>query len=259
MIDAAMGAGRTGSPLERAFGEPKIALRGLELGPLVAFDEAALASGVVSALAQLEREPIDATIAIDASGIVTTPALPGRRFDASTAQVAARDAIRRPDAPSEVVVDAAAIAVPPTYGDVAVLAAKAAAERIIADVVVTHGSETWTIPAATVQSWVSFEDAADGSIGTVVDEAAVPAALEGIAKAVLQKPVSASFLVGKNGATVGVTASKDGQRLDTAGTAAAIAKALEGRAEGAAPAPIPAAVVVVAPKLTTEEARKVAP
>lgn len=259
LIDAAMGAGRTGGLIERAFAEPRIALWGLELGPRVALDEAALASGVVSALARLEREPIDATIAIDASGIVTTPARSGRRFDPSAAQAAALDAVRRPDAPSEVVVDAAAVAVPPTHGDAVVLAASAAAHGIIADVVVTHGSKTWTIPAATVRGWVSFDHSAGRSVGTMVDEAAIPPALDAIAKAVLREPVSSSFLVGKNGATVGVTASKNGQRLDAAGTAATIAKELAGRAQGAAPAQVPAAVVAVAPKRTTEEAQKVAP
>jgi vancomycin resistance protein YoaR len=259
LIDAAMSAGRTGNPLERALAEPRLALRGLDLGPRVAFDEGALDSGIAAALVRLEREPVDATIAIEAGGIVTTPARPGRRFDPAAVQVAARDAVRRPDASSEVVVDAVATAVPPRRDDVVVLAARAAAERIIADIVVTHASKTWTIPAATVRGWVRFESSSDGTVGTMVDETAIPAALDAIAKAVLVKPVSASFLVGKNGATVGATASKDGRQLDAAATAAAIAKALGGRAKGAAPAPVPATVVAVAPKLTTEEARKVAP
>ena len=259
MTETAMGAGRAGSPMERALAEPRMALRGLELGPRVTLDETALASGVVRALARLELEPIDATIAVETSGIVTTPARPGRRFDTSTAQAAALAAVHEPDAPSEVVVDAVAIAVPPTRGDAVVLAAKAAAERIIADVVVTHGSKTWTIPAATVQGWVRLESRADRSIRVVVDEAAIPVALEAVAKSVVRKPVSARYMVGKNGATVGAIAGKDGQRLDAAGTAAAIAKVLAERAQGAPPVPVAAAVVAVAPKLTTEEALKVAP
>ena len=259
MIDAAMGAGRDGSPLERAFAEPSLALRGLELGPRVTFDEAALTSSVVGALARLEREPIDATIAIDAGGIMTTPARIGRGFDASTAHAAAFAAVRLPDAPSEVVVYAPATALPPTRGDAVVLAASAAAERVIVDLVVTHGAKTWTIPAATVQRWVRFDYSDDGSIATRIDDAAIPAALEIVAKAVVQKPVSASFLIGKDGAKVGVTAARDGQRLDATGTATAIARALASRAQGAPPVPVPAALVAVAPKMTTEEAEKVAP
>lgn len=258
MIDAAMVAGRTGAPIERAFVEPTIALRGLELGPLITFDRAALAAGVTGALARLDREAVDATIAVRASGIVTTKARAGLRFDVATVQAAALDAVSQPDAPSEVVVPAATTVVPPDYDDAAVDSAKATAERIIADVIVTYGSAKWTIPAATVRSWVSFERTGE-RIRPVVHEDAIPTALNAIAKKVRRAPVSAEYLVGKGGVTVGVSASKNGRRLDTAGTATSIARALAGRSAGAAPAAVPAAVVAVVPKLTTEEARKSAP
>lgn len=258
MIDAAMVAGRTGAPIERAFVEPTIALRGLELGPLITFDRAALAAGVTGALARLDREAVDATIAVRASGIVTTKARAGLRFDVATVQAAALDAVSQPDAPSEVVIPAATTVVPPDYDDAAVDSAKATAERIIADVIVTYGSAKWTIPAATVRSWVSFERTGE-RIRPVVHEDAIPTALNAIAKKVRRAPVSAEYLVGKGGVTVGVSASKNGRRLDTAGTATSIARALAGRSAGAAPAAVPAAVVAVVPKLTTEEARKSAP
>ena len=259
MIDAAMAAGRSGALIERAFGEPTIALRGLELAPRIAFDKAALAASVSGALAHLDRKAVDATIAVRTGGIVTTAARAGLRFDVATVQASALDAVSQPDAPSEVVVPAATIAVPPTYDDAVVLSAKAAAERIIGDIVVTHGAAKWTIPAATVRGWVSFQPTADRSFEPVVDEAAIPAALDAIAKKVGKQPVSTKYLLGKNGATVGVSASKDGQRLDTAATAASISKSLASRAQGVPPAPVAATVVTVAPKLTTEEARKVAP
>lgn len=259
MIDDAMRAGRTAGAIERAIVEPRIALRGLELGPRVTFDEAALASGVAGALARLERDPVDATIAMDAGGIVTTRARPGRRFDVATAQAAAVGAVRAPDAPSEVVIPTATIPVPPTHGDAVAISAKAAAERMIGDMVVTHGKVRWTIPVATVRGWVSFQPTADRSVRPVVEETAIPAALDAIAKKVLRQPVSAKYLVGKNGATVGVIASKNGQRLDTARTAATIAKALAGREQGGPHTPVVAVMAAVAPKLTTEEARKVAP
>jgi vancomycin resistance protein YoaR len=258
MVDAAMVAGRTGAPIERAFVEPTIALRGLELGPQVTFDKAALAASVAGALAHLDRVAVDATIAVRAGGITTTQARAGRTFDVATVQTAAVDAVSQPDAPAEAVVPATTTAVQPDYDDAAVDAAKATAERIIADVVVTYGSSKWTIPAATVRSWVSFERTGE-RIRPVVHEDAIPTALNAIAKKVKRAPVSAEYLVGKGGVTVGVSASKNGRRLDTAGTATSIAAVLARRAGGAAPEAVPANVVVVAPKLTTEEARKSAP
>jgi vancomycin resistance protein YoaR len=259
MIDAAMAAGRTGGPLERAVGEPKLALDGLDLEPRVLVDQAALDVRVTRALARLERNPIDATIAVVAGGVVTTEARSGRTFDTTAAQADALRAVSPTSAPSEAVVDVAAIEVPPTRDDADVLAARAVAERIMTDVVVTHGSKTWTIPAATIAGWVRFKPAEDGSVDTLVDEAAIPAALDTVAKDVLREPVSARYLVGKDGTTVGVTASKNGRRLDAAATTALIAKALAERAHGGSPVPLAATVVGVAPKLSTEEAQKTAP
>jgi vancomycin resistance protein YoaR len=163
------------------------------------------------------------------------------------------------DAPSETEIEAIVVRVRPTWSDDDVLGAKTAAERMIGDVVVSNGPKTWTVPAATVRSWLRFEYTPDGSVQAVVDEAAVPAALSEVAKAVDVKAVSASYLVGKGGSTVGVTASKDGRQLDAAATSAAIAKALADRAGGAAPATVPVSVTTLMPELTTEEAQKVAP
>ena len=259
MIDAAMAAGRAAGPVERAFIEQRIALWGLQLEPRIALDAAALESDVTVALARLDREPMDATIGIDALGFVTTRARPGWRFDPSATAAAALAIARRPDAPATVVIDAAPIAVPPARGDAVVVAAEVAALRMVADVVVVDGSRTWTIPAATVRGWVTLNPSAGHVIGPVVDEAAIPAALGAIAKATAVKPVSATYLVGRNGATVGVTASRAGRQLDAAATAAAIAGELAARAGGRAPTPVSVALAPVAPALTTEAARAVAP
>jgi hypothetical protein len=146
MIDDACRSyrGPTGGRGAEARARPRLEPRDL--------DDAALTSGIVSALASLAREPIDATITIDADGIATTRAHPGRRFDASIALAAAVTALHRWDAPSEVLVYAPRQFLP-RRATTLLSCRKAAAERIILDVVVSHGSKTWTIPATTVQSW----------------------------------------------------------------------------------------------------------
>lgn len=259
LIDEAMRTGRRGYVLERAVAEVRMALQGVELTPRVLLDEAALEAAAGEALARLEVAPKDATVSIGANGILMTGAYPGRRFDAAGAVDAAIAAAGRADAPAEVEVEAAVAEVPPARSDADVLAAKAAAERMMGDVVVSHGLKTWTIPATTVRRWLSFDTTADGSFQPVVDQAAVPDALTAVAKAVEVKAVSASYLVAKSGSTVGVTASKDGRQLDRPATSAAIAQALADRGSGAAPAVIPISVTVLKPDLTTEEAQKVAP
>jgi len=259
MVDEAMNAGRSGSSIERAMVAARTAVNGVDIEPRVAIDELELAYGVLGALAPMEQAPRDATIAIAANGIIMTGAWPGRTFDVSATYAAALDAARRPDAPVELEVEAAAIELPPARTDAAVLAAKATTERMVGDVVLTDGSKTWTIAAATMQRWVRFESLADGSVEPVVDEASISAALDVVAKDVLEKPVSSTFLTGKDGTIVGVTRSSDGRGLDQAGTAAAIATAIADRGDGAAPVPIPALVVTVKPERTTEEAEKIAP
>jgi vancomycin resistance protein YoaR len=259
MVEEAMSVGRSGTSVERALAASRTAIHGVVLEPRVALDKFSLAYGVLSALRPLEQAPRSATIGIAANGIIMTGAWPGRDIDEAGAYAAALAAAGRSDAPAAVEVEATATELPPAQTDDAVLAAKATAERMIGDVVVTDGSKSWTIGAATVKRWLHFVPRADGSVDPVIDEAAVPAALAAVAKDVLQKPVSSAFLTGKDGTIVGVTASKDGRSLDEARTTAAIATAMAARGEGAAPAPIPAVIATVKPERTTAEAKQIAP
>ena len=80
-----------------------------------------------------------------------------------------------------------------------------------------------------------------------------------VAKELERAPRNASYLVGKNGAIVGVTPSRSGRSLDTTTTATAIVAALEARAGGLPEPSLAPAVVTTQPALTTEEAEKVAP
>ena len=259
MVDAAMGTGRTGTILERSVEEVRVAAQGRTLEPRISLDEAALGAGVEEALSWLERTPQDATIGIGVRTIFTIPARPGRTFDAKAAAAAALDAVRRLDAPPEVVVEAAATVLPPARDTAAVLRARASAERMLGDVVLTLGSKHWTIKAATVRGWLSFRYGIDGSVYPVMDAEGITAALKPVAKAVGVKAGSAQFLTSKSGKVVGVAASRDGRRLDETATTAAIQLALADRGRGVPAAEITLATAVVEPELTTEEAAKSAP
>ena len=161
------------------------------------------------------------------------PALAGRTFDADAAVAAALPILERTDAPADVVVEAPGSDVPPAHGDAEALAATTAADRMIADVAVRLGKQHWTIKAAIVRGWIGFEPRADGSLAPTVDEAAVAASLAKVSKQVRVEPVSATFLRNGRGTIVGVAAAKDGRQLDAPATAASIAAALGGRAQGA--------------------------
>jgi vancomycin resistance protein YoaR len=259
MVASAMQIGRGGSPLERAAGEIGLAVRGAEVAPRLALDGPALDTRVAAALAVLVRQPIDATIRMAAKGYETTPARDGRTYDVAAAQAAAVEAVTPLDAPAQVVITVPSIAVPPARSDADVARARVGAEQAIADLVVSYGSKTWTLTADTIRGWARFEDAPDGSILLVVDEAKVAKGLSKVAKGVAKSAVSATYLTAKNGRIMGVTPGTDGRKLDTAATASAIAAALTERSLGGSPGPVRAKVTAVAPKLTTDEARKTAP
>lgn len=260
LVDEAMTVGRSGNALERAVSLVRVRLGGVDLAPRLTLDEAALAMAVETGLSRLERPPVDAAITMRASGIVTSPAVSGRRFDIPEAVTSALHAVSRVDAPAEVVVVAKPIPVPPGRSDAVVAVARARAERMLAaDLAISLDDDAWTIPSTTVRAWIRFEERAAGAVYPVVDAALVEAALDPIAEDVHREPVSATFLVSKDGTKVGSTRSVDGRSLDTASMIDAIDRELRLRADGGPPSTVPAVVSVIEPELTSEEAQAVAP
>jgi vancomycin resistance protein YoaR len=259
MVDEAMASGRAGTTLERAVAQVRQALDGTVLEARAVFDEEALAAAVRAAVTALERDPVDATIAMGPDGPVTTPARDGRSADPEPVVAAAVAGITGTDAPAEVVVTVATRPVPPAVEDTDVALARLFADRVVADLVITWGKKSWTVRADRIRGWVTFATGPDGSIRPVVDTADAPRFLAKASKAVARKAVNATFLRAPGGRPVGVVAGRDGRRLDEAATVARIQAELEGRERGTPPATVRVAVEKVAPKLTTEEARKTAP
>ncbi len=259
LADEALQEGRTGTMVERALGEVRLALRGQQLEPALVLDEAALDAGVADALSWLRLDPVDAQVVKGTRQIYVVGARSGRTFDTAAAASAALQAVRPMDAPREVVVDAPTVTLAPARDDATVLAAKTAAERMLGNLVVAFKDQHWTIKAATVRGWIGFENAADGSVQPVLDQAAIAAALNKVAKGVRLAPVSATFLGSRSGRIVGVAAGKNGRELDRPATAVAIMDALKSRAAGVAAAPVAAKVTSVEPKITTEQATRKAP
>ena len=259
MVDEALRTGRSGTVLERAVAEVRLAMHGVSMAPRFSFDEAALTAKIEAAVVAQDRAPVDSTVTMTPTSIDTTPARPGRTSDPASAIAAAVEAVGALDAPSEVVVDAPAIEIPPAHGDTEALVAKAAAERMVGDIVVTSGKDRWTIKAATVRTWLRLETGADGLRRPVADPDAIAASLAKVAKAVKVAPVSATFIKGRGGKVIGAMASRDGRQLDALGTTTAIAEVLANRAGGRPTTPVPVRLVKLAPALTTANATKQAP
>ena len=259
MATAALLAGRNGDLPTRILGEVRLAMEGTTLPVLMTQDEGALAAAIESAVEPLGTEPVDATVQMAPAGPVTTPSTTGRAADPDPAIAAALAAVRRMDAPAEVVIPVGVAGVPPNVDDADVQDAIARAERLIKDVKVTYKKKTWKIPAAKVRSWVAFTPSSDGTIRVTVDPTRIPPSLAKARKAVAQKAQSAVFLKTKSGKIFGVAPGRDGRRLDRDETARRVVAELAARVAGAAPAPVKVGTEPVPPKLTTEEAGKKAP
>jgi vancomycin resistance protein YoaR len=259
IVDEAMASGRAGTPIERAVGEVRQALQGATIVPRAVFDRDALAAAIEAALVPLARTPVDATIAMGVSDVVTTPARAGRSVDARPVVDAAVTAIAAADAPSELVLQVGTQDIAPAVDDEAVANARSRAARIVSKVVLTYRKKRWTIQAGTVRSWVRFETRADGTIEPVVDTSGITAALAKPTRYLATPAVDARFLRTRGGRAVGVVAAKNGRAINAEATVAGIAAELQRRGLGGPAAPVAVVAKRVEPRLTTEEAEKTAP
>jgi vancomycin resistance protein YoaR len=260
LVDLAWSVGRgPADTLARATQGVRSLLDGTRIGPAVVVDPAAVEREVAKLGLAIDRAPVDGSASVTGAGFAASPAVPGRTLPrgAIAAELAAK--LADPAAPDTLALAYTTTPVEPTITDAEVATAIASANRMASDVVLTHAKERWTIKAATVRGWITFETGADGYHPTVA--ATAPAnALAALAKKVNTKAKDATFIVGHGNTRIGVMAGSNGRALDVAASAPLVAQAIVDRgAATASPAAVALAISVVAPKLTTEQAQKVAP
>jgi vancomycin resistance protein YoaR len=259
LVAEALAAGRAGSPIDHLVGNVRTAVRGVDLAPSIVYDADALAAAIEEIAARYDRAPVNASVAVSETGFELTPGVDGVRADRDAVRAAVLDTLADPASPARIAVDLPLVTVEPATTTREALAARLAAERIAVDLAISEGDETWTIPAATVRSWISFASVPDGTFQPVVDTTGLGAVLEDIATKVAREPKNASFLIGDGGVVVGVTADADGRALDIPTTTQRIGDALRARAARVPTPSVTPGLLVVAPTLTTEEAEKAAP
>ncbi len=254
MVAEAMAVGRSGNALERAILDARTALRGVDLAPRVVFDEALLERAVLNHARRLYVTPVDASVALAADGFAIVEGEVGRSADQVPATEFLSAALARTDASRKIRLDFDMTTIEPEITTAEAIEARDAASLMAIDVAITEGDETWTIPAATVRTWITFGAPPDGQYEPTVAPDAVTASLAGIAKKVERKPVSASFKTSGSKIT-GVTAAREGRALDVETTSRRIGALLATRAAGGTDAPVAPALIRTAPALTTEAAQ----
>jgi vancomycin resistance protein YoaR len=259
LVDEAMAVGRDGTAIDRAVANARTALDGATLTPRVTFDQQGLSDRIAAIAAGLNVASAEASVATDTELAYTVvPGHSGRSVDPLAATEAVSLAVAQLDAPPEVTATLQTTTTEPVVTTDAATRAKADAERIAADVHLVVGDKKVSIDTSRLRPLISFEPSADGTYAPVVDATRVVGLLDGMAKKIDRKAVSATFRTSGTKVT-GIVDSRTGHTLDVPATARQIEALLAARAIGGASAEIRPALTVTEPVLTTAEAKAAAP
>ncbi len=259
LLDAALTAGRKGEPLANLIGAPQAAIHGVTLESAVAYDRDRLAAAVDTLATTIDQTPVDATVSAGQGGTFSvSPAHDGRAVDKAALLTALDQQLAALGTPASITMPVPVVSLAPDVATSSADAAKAAADRMVADVVVARGEDSWTIAGTSLAPLISISTAADGSITPVFDEAGLDPILATLAKKVNQTVRDAGLKL-VNGHVVATGTSREGRTLRIDGMKAAITGEIDARQAGAVATPVEAVVKAVTPKLTTKDAKAFAP
>ncbi len=259
MVDRAAQVGRDGTRFAETVTGLRLLVEPVSMPPVLSIDRARLDDALATYGRAVARGTLDASVLSTKSGYVIRHQINGVRVDTTGVAPAIERALLDPATPSVWAMRADASRVEPPTTDADAMRALAMADQVAADLVLSKGSKTWKIKAATIRKWISFSGTG-AAYGPSVDTADVPAALKKVAKDLKRKPTEALYLRTRAGKIFGVSASRLGRAVDKKATAQAVVAALAARGQGSGTAAkVKVATNVVAPKLSTDEAKRKAP
>jgi vancomycin resistance protein YoaR len=258
-VAAAMAAGRGGGLLADAGDRLALLTGGRDISLSVSIDEARLERWLAVSAMLVGRRAVDAMV-------VTTPTGWEQRsdtFGVGLDETASGDMIRAALLGGQPLAGPLTLPIrplAPVVDDLDVSIAIGKANRMAADVKLALGDEDWTLAGAKVRTAIGFA-VQGGELVPVVDAEALQKALAAIAKDVKVAPVQTIFLTTKYGSVFGHVPGRAGRNLDTATTATRIVEQLYARRDGGSGSnmPVTVATVAVQPKISAEEAAKIAP
>jgi vancomycin resistance protein YoaR len=259
LLDAAMAAGHESEPLADLLSAPRAAIRGVTVDAAVAYDREELAKAIRALALTIDRAPADATVSAGPAGTFrVTPSTIGRTVDQPALLATLDEQLTSQGTSASIATAVPVLSVAPALATTAAESARATADRMVTDVIVRRGADTWTIGRSKLAPLISFSTAADGTITPVFDQARLEPIVQRLATKINQAPKDAG-LKRVDGRIVVAGASREGRTLDTASMQAGIVGEILSRQAGAAPAPVPAAIKAVDPKLSTADAEAYAP
>jgi vancomycin resistance protein YoaR len=257
MLDAALAAGREDG-VSRFVGNARVALHGVSIGPAATLDVSKLDAQLAQVARAVDRTAVDATIEVLGGSYAITTSTDGRTLDVAALRERLVAALSVLDAPSEIRLDLPVTTIEPSLTTEEVTEAKEAAERLTAPLTIEFGNHSWTLSTKRLRAMTSFTPTYTG-VTPIVDTQQLDASLRRIAKKVDRTPQNASYLVGRGGKVVGVTAGANGRKMLIGATRDLVVDVLMARVHGAAGGKVTLQVAPQKPSLTTDEARKAAP
>ncbi len=252
-IDQALKVGRNGNPIDQIGEQLRTMTSGVTLTPTVSYDAAALQQRVQQIVATAQVTPVDATISFENGQYVVTPAADGQQVSADEVLRQSIAALNTDStANANVNVPATSISAGITTPDAQAALSKVEAVTS-APLVLTVGSTTHTIDAATLRGWVHLVESAPGQWSVVLDRGPIDQ-LVSILKAQVDQPAVEAQFKFDGGQAVAI-AGATGYEVDATSSGDAIYNAILGRSTGTPTAQLTLPVSATVPDFTTEEAQ----
>jgi vancomycin resistance protein YoaR len=270
MADAAMRIGHTGDPIGDAVSILRTAINGQSVPIAVRIDPTAVSVRVRQLAGTSQVPPRDAQATAQNGTFNYSPSTPGHVIDATAISGAIVASLTQPDAPDAFQAGGAFVELKPQVSSKDAQDAIAAAEKMAVDVNLTWGgdpqspspspsasqtqipSQTYTIDAATIRSWIVFGTRADGSYGPEVDSNRVQAYLSELAPRLATAPVEPTVVFDSSGKPASVKGGRDGASINVGATSQAIEVYLGSLASGGQPGSVAIVTAPISPRITPE-------
>jgi vancomycin resistance protein YoaR len=244
MVDAAMSIGRGGDPVSGAALALKTFTGGADIPVIVKLDTLKLETKLHELTGESVNPAKDYSVAIEGDNYKILDGAPGSGIDEGAIARQLIDELADPSTSSSVSVGGKFVSIQPSVSAEDAQAAIDAASRMTADMTLAAGDKTWTVPAATVHSWIIFGLRTDGEYGPIVNPASVSTFVSGLSKQVNVNPIEPKVTYGSDGTPTGIQGGTAGRTLNVDVSAQNIEAYLDSVATGADPTIAPIQLVV---------------
>jgi vancomycin resistance protein YoaR len=247
-VEEAYAVGRRGGIAKRLGERLRAAFGTIGMPPEVGYDPGVVRLAVQDAAGAVNEEPRDASVSVVGGEVEVERARDGFRIDVQQTTENVEEALENLSGEAPMAGEKLS---PGISTETAERAAEKARTAVSGTVVLAAGDRRWELSPAEVGRSLKFVPEG-GELRVAVDREALRTQLEGVYADLTVEPVEAGYDV--NGATVTVTSSRQGQRIEEEKLLGAMESGLfEGKREYEVP------VVTDKPELTTAEAEKLKP